>query len=172
MAPGGEKTAPGPKPPLRAVPPPRPPLEVGAALAGRRLLITGATGFVGKVSLSLLLHRYPQVGKVFVLLRAGTGGSAESRFWDKVAGARPFDPLREQHGPRFEAFLRDKCTPVAGDVSAPLLGLSERDLAALAGLDLLVNCAGLVDFNPSLELAIQVNTRGAGNAVALCRRLG
>ncbi|HZY03208.1 MAG TPA: AMP-binding protein, partial [Anaeromyxobacteraceae bacterium] len=47
-----------------------------------------------------------------------------------------------------------------------------RDLAALAGLDLLVNCAGLVDFNPSLELAIQVNTRGAGNAVALCRRLG
>ncbi|HET6922688.1 MAG TPA: SDR family oxidoreductase, partial [Anaeromyxobacteraceae bacterium] len=172
MGRGGDRTGRAPKGPLRAVPPPRPPLDVGAALAGRRLLVSGATGFVGKVTLSLLLHRFPQVGKVFVLVRAGTGGSAESRFWDKVAAARPFDPVREQHGPRFEAFLRDRCVPLAGDVSAPFFGLSERDLAALAGLDLLVNAAGLVDFNPSLELAIQVNTRGAGNAVGLCRRLG
>lgn len=161
-----------PKASLRAVPPLRPPLDVGAALAGRRLLVTGATGFVGKVTLSLLLHRYPQVGTVFALVRAGNGGSAEARFWDKVAGARPFDPLRAQHGSRFEAFLRERCVPLAGDVSHPLFGLSERDLAALAGLDLVVNCAGLVVFNPSLELAVQVNTRGAGNAVALCRRLG
>ncbi|HEY6105663.1 MAG TPA: hypothetical protein VIV59_06755, partial [Anaeromyxobacteraceae bacterium] len=62
MSRGGDRTGRAPKAPLRAVPPPRPPLDVGAALAGRRLLVTGATGFVGKVTLSLLLHRYPQVG--------------------------------------------------------------------------------------------------------------
>jgi long-chain acyl-CoA synthetase len=42
----------------------------------------------------------------------------------------------------------------------------------MEGLDLVVNCAGLVDFNPSLELAVQVNARGAGHAVGLCRRTG
>jgi len=147
-------------------------LDVGAALAGRRVLFTGGTGFVGKVALSLLLHRYPQVGKVFVLLRPGTGGDAAARFRDKVAGSRPFDPLREWHGPRFDAFVREKCVPLAGDVADPLLGLREEDLAALTGLDLVVNCAGLVDFNPSLELALQVNARGPAHAAEVCRRTG
>jgi long-chain acyl-CoA synthetase len=165
--PGGRRGA-----PLRPLPSPEPLLDVGAALAGRRVLVTGATGFLGKVWLSMLLERYPQVARVYVLVRAGAGGSPETRFWEKVAGSRPFDPLRERHGPRFEAFLRERCVPVGGDVTDPLLGLSERDLAGLEGLDLVVHCAGLVDFNPSLDLAVQVNARGAGHAVGLCRRTG
>jgi long-chain acyl-CoA synthetase len=148
------------------------PLDVRATLAGRTLLVTGATGFVGKVALTLLLDRYPEVGKVFVLVRPGTGGSAEARFFDKVAASRPFDPLRQRHGDRFDAFLREKCVPIAGDVSDPLLGVPEADLARLAGLDALVNCAGLVDFDPSLELALGVNVHGARNAAELCRRTG
>jgi long-chain acyl-CoA synthetase len=148
------------------------PLDVGAMLAGRTLLVTGATGFVGKVALTLLLDRYPDIGKVFVLVRPGTGGSAEARFFEKVAASRPFDPLRQRHGDGFDAFLRERCVPIAGDVSDPLLGISEADLAGLRGLDAVVNCAGLVDFDPSLELALGVNVRGPRNAVELCRRTG
>ncbi|HEX9053080.1 MAG TPA: AMP-binding protein [Anaeromyxobacter sp.] len=147
-------------------------LDVRATLAGRTLLVTGATGFVGKVALTLLLDRYPEVGRVLVLVRPGTGGSAKARFFDKVAASRPFDPLRRRHGERFEPFLREKCVPIAGDVSDPLLGISEPDLARLAGLDAVVNCAGLVDFDPSLELALGVNVHGPRNAVELCRRTG
>ena len=151
---------------------PGPRLDVAAALRGRALLVTGATGFVGKVTLSMLLHRYPDVGKVFVLVRPGTGGTAEARFFEKVVTSRPFDPVRAQHGPGFAAFVREKCAPLAGDVTEPLLGLSERDLAALSGLAVLVNCAGLVDFNPSLELAVKVNALGAQHAVEVCRATG
>ncbi|HEX8910630.1 MAG TPA: AMP-binding protein, partial [Anaeromyxobacteraceae bacterium] len=147
-------------------------LDVAATLRGKRLLVTGATGFVGKVTLSMLLHRYPEIGKVFVLVRPGTGGTAEARFFGKVAASRPFDPLREQHGGRFDAFLREKCAPLAGDVSEPLCGLSEADLAALAPLHAVVSCAGLVDFNASLELSVKVNTLGARHAAELCRRTG
>jgi len=147
-------------------------LDVAATLRGKRLLVTGATGFVGKVMLSMLLHRYPEIGKVFVLVRPGTGGTAEARFFGKVAESRPFDPLRQQHGARLDAFLRERCVPLAGDVSDELCGLSEEDLAALGPLDAVVNCAGLVDFNPSLELAVDVNTLGARHASELCRRTG
>lgn len=147
-------------------------LDVRATLAGKRILVTGATGFVGKVTLTLLLHRYPEVGRVFVLVRPGTGGSAEARFFDKVVASHPFDPLRLELGDRFDAFLREKCVPIAGDVSDPLLGVSEADLERLAGLDAVVNCAGLVDFDPSLELALGVNVHGARNAVELCLRTG
>jgi long-chain acyl-CoA synthetase len=147
-------------------------LDVAAALRGCTVLFAGATGFVGKVTLSMLLHRYPEVGRVFVLVRPGTGGTAEARFFDKVAASRPFDPIRARHGSGFAAFMREKCVPLAGDVSDPLLGLSERDLAAMKGLAALVNCAGLVDFNPSLELALNVNVLGARHAVDVCRATG
>ena len=148
-----------------------PRLDVSGLLAGKTMLVTGATGFVGKVVLTMLLDRFPEIGRVFVLVRPGTGGTAEARFFEKVAWSRPFDPLRARHGDRLDAFLREKCTPLAGDVSDPLLGLGPA-VERLAGLDLVLNCAGLVDFDPSLELALSVNVAGARNAVELCARTG
>src|SRR4051794_4382914 len=73
-------------------------LDVGATLAGKRILFVGSTGFVGKVALSLLLRRYPNIGRVFVLVRPGAGSSAEDRFFRKVAGSPVFDPIREVWG--------------------------------------------------------------------------
>ena len=160
------------RPQAAAAAPARAPLDVAAAFRGRSLLVTGATGFVGKVMLSMLLHRYPEVGRVFVLVRPGTGGTAEARFFGKVAQGRPFDPLREQHGAGFAAFMREKCVPVAGDVTDPMFGLSAADQAQLGGLSAVVNCAGLVDFNPSLELALDVNVAGATHGAELARATG
>lgn len=167
-----------PPPALAAGAPGLPRLDVAGLLAGRRILVTGATGFLGKVALAMLLDRYPDVGEVFVLVRPGAGGgarAAEERFFGKVAASRPFDPLRARHGDGFERFLRARCRPLAGDVSDPLFGLTEGDLAALragGGLDLVLNSAGLVDFDPPLELALGVNVEGARAAVELCRRTG
>ncbi|HET6439506.1 MAG TPA: AMP-binding protein [Anaeromyxobacter sp.] len=155
-----------------AEPPGPVPIDAARLLEGSTLLFTGVTGFLGKVTLSLLLHRYPGVGRVFVLIRPGTAGTAADRFFGKVAQSRPFDPLREQHGPGLEGFLREKVVPLAGDLASPLLGLSADDLARLSGLDLLVNSAGLVEFDPPLELALGVNVRGPAHAAELCRRLG
>ena len=61
------------------------PLDVTAILTGKRVLFAGATGFVGKVSLSMLLHRYgEQLDKVYVLVRRGSSKNAEVRFFDKA----------------------------------------------------------------------------------------
>ena len=72
---------------------------------------------MGKVTLSMLLHRYPEIGKVLVLVRPGTGGTAEARFFGKVTPSRPFDPLREHHGPAFDAFLQ--MVPAARRATSP-----------------------------------------------------
>ena len=48
-----------------------PPLDVGETLRDKRILFVGATGFVGKVALSMFLCRYPGIGKMFVLVRPG-----------------------------------------------------------------------------------------------------
>ena len=150
----------------------RPPLDVAATLAGKRILFVGCTGFVGKVALSMLLRRYPGIGKVFALVRPGAGSSAEDRFFRKVAGSPVFDPIREVWGDGFDAFLREKVQPLAGDASRPLLNFTEADLEAMKPLDAIINCAGLVTFDPTLESALRINTYGVQNTLEVARRTG
>ena len=148
-------------------------IDLTAAFRGKSVLITGVTGFLGKVALTMLLDRYPEVGKVYVLVRPRAGGTAEDRFFGKVVPSPPFKPLRDRYGDGLDAFLRQKCVPLAGDVTDPLFGLAEAQVEALRGkLSCLINSAGLVTFNPSLEIAVSVNTEGAKHAAELCKRTG
>src|SRR5262252_5701819 len=133
---------------MRAMESNRSTLNVAAALRGKRVLFVGATGFVGKVALSMLLRRYPDLGKVFVLVRPGAGSSSEERFFQKIAASPVFDPLREVWGEGFNAFLREKCEPLPGDVARPMLNFDEATLKKIGKLDAIVNVAGLVSFNP------------------------
>jgi len=63
---------------------------------GRKIFLIGGTGFVGKVTLSLLLHRFPNIGRVYVTVRARSQEESETRFWNNVISAEPFDPVRER----------------------------------------------------------------------------
>src|SRR5690242_19503145 len=78
------------------------------ALDGKRVLFIGGTGFVGKVTLSMLLRHFPGLGRVFVLVRPGAGFTAERRFYEKVVTSPPFDPLRQLHGEKLRAWLEEK----------------------------------------------------------------
>jgi len=150
-----------------------PPIDVEKTLDGQALLVIGCTGFLGKVWLSLLLNRYPNVGRLYVMVRERKNMDAETRFWTEIAPSPAFDPIREQHGTGFEAFMRGKITPVGGDVSHENLGITQRDLDAMkADRAAIVNIAGVVDFNPPLHEALQVNAFGAQNLVAVARYLG
>ncbi|HIA03401.1 MAG TPA: dehydrogenase, partial [Myxococcales bacterium] len=44
-------------------------ISVQQAFCGKTILVTGASGFLGKVWLTMLLDRIPSVGRVYVLLR-------------------------------------------------------------------------------------------------------
>ncbi len=162
-----------PLPPLRH--PVGETLDVGATLAGKNILLVGTTGFVGKVALSMLLFRYPQVGRVYCLVRPGAGNTADERFFKKVATSHAFDPLRQKLGAGFEPFLRQKIVAIAGDIGRPLCNFTEAQFAEFAaggGIDVLVNSAGLVSFMPSLESALRINANGAKNVLDTARRLG
>ena len=150
-----------------------PPIDLTEAFRGREIMITGVTGFLGKVALVMLLDRYPDVGRVHVLVRPRAGGTADERFFNKVATAEPFRPLRAKYREKFDAFLKEKCHPLAGDVTDPMFGLTDAEVAALRGkLACVINSAGLVTFDPSLELAVSVNTEGAKHAAGLCKTTG
>ncbi len=134
------------------------PLET---LAGKHILLLGTTGFLAKIVLSLLLERF-SVGKLYVMIRATRSKTAEDRFWNEVMSSEMMDPLRAKFGDTFETFVRAQVVAVAGDLSKPGLGVDEDVLASLKPVvDVVVNSAGLVNFNPPLDHAIDANAVGA-----------
>ena len=164
-----------PLPPLREPITGKPRLDVGEILRGKHILLIGTTGFVGKVALSMLLHRYPEVGKVFCLVRPGAGNTADERFFKKVATVEVFDPLRDVHGDGYEAFMRSKIVAIPGDIGRPLCNFTDEQFAeieAQGGIHVVINSAGLVSFAPSLESALRINAMGAKNVLDLARKLG
>ena len=156
-----------------AVIPDKPPLEPRRLMTGRRLVVLGGTGFLGKIFLSMLLYRFPEMGRVYVLVRKGKAASSEARFFEQIAESEPFRPIREKHGDGYEAFLREKVVPIDGDVGKPMCGIDPAVIAEMTGnVDVVINVAGVVDFNPPLDEALDANAFGAQNLVEFTRGLG
>src|SRR6267378_3093283 len=138
----------------------------------RRIFLIGATGFLGKVTLSMLLHRFPNIRRVYVTVRARSQEESETRFWNNVITAPPFDPLREIYGDALEGFIRDKVVVLGGDIAEPDLGYSEDEAQRIADdIDIVINTAGNVTFNPTLESALRTNVVGTQNVIAFTKRM-
>jgi len=147
-------------------------LSVREIYRGRHVFVLGSTGFLGKVLLSMLLRNFPDVGRVYVMVRRGTGTTSEARFWDHVVPSHTFDPLREQHGENLRAFLQDKVRVVDGDITETNLGLGEEEAARVVGdIDVIINSSGKVTFNPPLESALRTNVTGTKNVIAFAKRM-
>jgi long-chain acyl-CoA synthetase len=148
-------------------------LSLTDLFSGKRFIVVGGTGFLGKVWLSLILARFPDVGHIYLVVRPKEGLGVQERFEQKILTTEVFHPLRQQHGDDFESFISEKVTPIAGDVSLPFCGMGMDVRDAMRGeIAAVVNVAGIVDFTPPLDEALQVNAFGVQNLVELARDLG
>jgi thioester reductase-like protein len=146
-------------------------LSVRENLERRHLMLIGVTGFIGKVWLVDLLENIPNIGKITLLIRRNRTTSAQRRFEKIVEESPTFDTLHERYARTLGAFLGEKVEVVEGDVSQPGLGLDEATQARLAkSLDLIVNSAGLTDFNPDLRDALSSNVDSAINLLDFLRK--
>jgi long-chain acyl-CoA synthetase len=138
----------------------------------RKIFLIGSTGFLGKVTLSLLLHRFPNIGRVYVTVRARSQEESDARFWNSVITSPPFDPLRERYGSALDGFIRDKVAVLGGDIAEMNLGYNEAQAQAIADdIDVVLNSAGNVTFNPTLESALRTNVVGTQNVIAFAKRM-
>ncbi len=140
-------------------------------LRGRRILLTGATGFLGKVFLALLLRWHPEIERVYLLIR-GDRRSSVGRFRREILDSPVFAPLREHLGDKFDRYIDEKIVVVPGDITNDGLLGEEAKPFKPGSLDAVVHSAGLVNFEASLEKAIEVNTTGVANVIEFCRKLG
>jgi thioester reductase-like protein len=138
-----------------------PRVSIVETYAGKHVFITGSSGFVGKVWLAMALTRLPDIGRIYVLLR-GKGRGVKERFEKIVSESMCFRPLHEQHGAGLSEYISERVEVVGGDVSMPGLGIDPAVAKRLQReVDLVINCAGLVDFNPDVRDAVSSNVDGA-----------
>jgi alcohol-forming fatty acyl-CoA reductase len=145
-------------------------LSVRQALRGKNILLIGVTGFIGKVWLEHILYGVPEAGRIYLLIRRQRSASAQRRFEKMVEESPVFDPLEERYGDGLGTFLADRIEVVEGDVSQPGLGIDPEVRKRLAAtVDLVVNSAGLTDFNPDLRDALASNIESADHLVDFLR---
>ncbi|MGH7863671.1 MAG: SDR family oxidoreductase, partial [Candidatus Binataceae bacterium] len=157
---------------IRPAPPARgtmPPLE--QTLRKRRILLTGSTGFLGKVFLLQLLRWHPEIGRIYLLIR-GDRRSSQNRFRREILDSPVMSPLREQLGARFDRYIEDRIAIVAGDITAPGLLNGGAEPLKRGALDAVVHCAGLVNFEASLEKSVSSNATAVKNVIEFCRTHG
>jgi HAD superfamily phosphoserine phosphatase-like hydrolase len=137
------------------------------ALEGRRLAITGATGFLGTALTERVLRCLPGTELVLVV-RPGRRG-ARDRVERDVLRNDCFKRLRRELGPRFDEETARRVIPVAGDVTVDGLGLDNAGREVLSTCSTVVHSAATVSFDAPLDAAVEVNLLGPSRVAAVLR---
>lgn len=78
----------------------------------KKVLVTGTTGFLGKVLLEKMLYALDGIAKIYVLIRAKKGSKLNERFKKEILDSPCFDRLREKYGHDFDKYVEDKVHPM------------------------------------------------------------
>lgn len=142
----------------------------GAAGAGAHVVLTGATGFVGKVVLELLVRRRRELGisSIALLVRARGGGGLAG---EAEAQARLRKVLASPIFAAYQASELAMVSAVLGDLEREGAGLDEGARAALVGRTThLIHCAASVEFDLPVAAAASANIRSSLAALELARQ--
>ena len=144
---------------------------ISDALAGKRLAITGTTGFLGTALVERLLRCVPEV-ELVLLVRPGRRG-VEQRIRREIIRNDVFDPLRDELGnDEFERLCQKQVIGVAGDVGIDGLGLDDAGRELIASSDIVIHSAAAVAFDNPLDTAVEVNLMGPVRLVEMLNEMG
>ncbi|MFV1990558.1 MAG: SDR family oxidoreductase, partial [Acidimicrobiales bacterium] len=140
-------------------------------LAGKRIAVTGATGFLGTALVERLLRSAPDC-ELVLIVRPTRRSDPARRIKREVLKNNAFDRLREELGDDFDLTMSRRIVTTAGDVAKPDLGLDDAGRAALAGCDIFIHSAATVSFDSPLDASVSINLLGPNNIIATLQDLG
>uniref|UniRef100_A0A8C0XVV2 Fatty acyl-CoA reductase n=1 Tax=Cyprinus carpio carpio TaxID=630221 RepID=A0A8C0XVV2_CYPCA len=134
--------------------------------AGKNVLITGATGFMGKVLMEKLLRSCPDVKALYILVRPKAGQSMSERVQDMMM-CKLFDRVREDN-PDFH----QKIIPISSELTQPGLAISPEDVQTLTScINIVFHCAATIRFDEPLKHALQLNVIATQQLLSLAQQM-
>uniref|UniRef100_A0A1B6F9S7 Fatty acyl-CoA reductase n=1 Tax=Cuerna arida TaxID=1464854 RepID=A0A1B6F9S7_9HEMI len=134
--------------------------------SGRSLLITGGTGFMGKVLLEKLLRACPGIKCIYILCRAKRGFSPSARV-SEIVKLPLFDRLRKEN-----PGVLKKLVAVEGDLTAQDLGLRPDQKQVLTQeVSVVINGAASLRLEWGLKAAVESNTLGTLRVLELAAQM-
>ncbi|KAL0122075.1 hypothetical protein PUN28_007090 [Cardiocondyla obscurior] len=134
--------------------------------ASKSILITGSTGFMGKVLVSKLLLSCPDIGDIYLLIRKKKGCDPQARL-QLILQQEPFRILKERYPERLK-----KLVVVFGDITDEGLALNIADKERLIStVSVVFHMAANVRFDLPLKNAVKSNTVSTVNVITLAKQV-
>lgn len=135
--------------------------EIAKFYSGKNVLITGASGFLGKVILWKLIENCPDIGTIYVMLRSKNNCSADKRLIALLKG-KPFDFKYDYTD------LLKKIVAIESDITETGLGLSQSNRTLLQDkVNVVLHSAASVKFDAPLKDNLRDNFYGTRSMLEL-----
>ncbi|XP_062199493.1 probable fatty acyl-CoA reductase 4 [Phragmites australis] len=145
--------------------------RIGGYFKNKSVLITGSTGFLGKILVEKILRVQPDVKRIYLPVRAPDAASAKQRVETEVIGKELFGLLREKHGKGFQSFIQEKIVPLAGDIVYENFGVEGSQLREMTqDINVIVNGAATTNFYERYDVALDVNVMGVKHMCQLAKK--
>ncbi|KAJ9558940.1 hypothetical protein OSB04_013554, partial [Centaurea solstitialis] len=143
-------------------------IGIVSILKGKRFFVTGATGFLGKEK---ILRTVPDVGKIYLLIKAKDMDAAMERLKNEIINTELFKSLQQAYGKSYQSFMLSKLVPVIGNVCESNLGLDEDAAEVIAkDVDIIVNSAANTTFDERYDVALDINTGGPSRLMSFAKK--
>lgn len=144
-------------------------LEIRKFFAGKNVLLSGCTGFLGKVLLEKLMRSCPEINRFYIMIRPKKNMKPIDRVKNEILSSYNFSVLKRQN-PKFIEWAESKIIPIQADLVVEHLGLSpEERQEVVENVNVIINSAASVNFDDPIQEALQINYFGCLRVLELAK---
>ncbi|CAK9831421.1 Fatty acyl-CoA reductase 1 [Anthophora retusa] len=150
---------------LSESPSPKEKSEIIEFLAHTNILITGGTGFLGKLLVEKLLRICPDIEKLYITVRPRKGKTPLERFKEN------FDDIIYNRLKREQPNFINKVVMLEADMSQDECGLSSKDKKLLISTNIIFHVAADVRFDQKIRDIANINVRSTKFLLSFAKTL-
>ncbi|XP_003494079.1 fatty acyl-CoA reductase wat [Bombus impatiens] len=139
--------------------------EIAEFFSHTNVLVTGGTGFLGKLLIEKLLRSCPDILRLYMIVRPKKGKTAFERYKESFEEVI-YDKLRCEQ-PNF----LQKIVILEGDAAKEDYGLSPEDKKTLMNVNIIFHAAAVVRFDEKIRVAVNINVRSTKFLLSFAKKL-